>query len=57
MAKKDVVAEPISRQRRWQAKMVAEGRCSRCGGPLAEESISQCEKCMKKQRKRYEKRK
>jgi hypothetical protein len=47
----------LSKQRLWQAKMVAEGRCQRCGDEIAEDSKSSCKKCLKKARERYQRKK
>lgn len=46
--------KPLSRQRQWQAKMKAEGKCTRCGKKRSPKSVSQCIKCLKKARKRYQ---
>lgn len=36
--------KPISRQRAWQLRKQAEGKCTQCGNP-SRESKTQCEEC------------
>lgn len=38
----------ISRQRKWQIKKEAEGRCRQCGGQRSNKSIVLCSRCSKK---------
>lgn len=46
-------ANRISKQRRWQEKMVHEGRCQKCGGRIDPKSLSSCKKCLKKAKEYY----
>jgi len=47
----------LSKQRIYQARMVAEGRCQRCGKKIAKDSKSSCKQCLKKARERYQRKK
>jgi hypothetical protein len=41
----------LTKQRRWQLKMLAAGRCQQCGAPRAEGSAVHCAACREKDRR------
>jgi len=43
-------AGTLSKQRRWQLKMLAAGRCRQCGAPRVEGSAAHCAACREKSR-------
>lgn len=45
----------MSRQREWQKRRNAEGKCSRCAMPLEPGRTSRCDACVAKERAAYKK--
>lgn len=45
-------SEPRSQQAKWQARMIAAGRCRQCGSDDVPESYKRCRKCLKKEKMR-----
>jgi tRNA(Ile2) C34 agmatinyltransferase TiaS len=51
------MSEELSRQRRWQIKMEAEGKCPRCGAKVKSKlKFKHCDNCRQKSREAYRKR-
>jgi hypothetical protein len=46
--------KPISRQRRWQMKMLSRGNCPKCGGSRVNDACL-CPKCLSAERDRQRK--
>lgn len=44
---------PLSRQRKWQLAMVAQGKCALCAGVLSVFSKNLCRECLDRSRSRY----
>lgn len=42
----------VSKQRRWQVRKEAEGKCALCGKPICQESVRYCQEHLESNRKR-----